>query len=79
VVYCLRQVKNSHKYENKKNSGVFEDKPSSNGDRSGSVHRGEIEGTVLRIAPNDAAIFEVADFGIVGDLHAVIPEILAQL
>ena len=27
--------------------------------RVGSVHRGEIEGTVLRIAPNDAAVFEV--------------------
>ena len=52
-------MKNSHKYENKKNSGVLEDKPSSNGDRSGSVHRGEIEGTVLRIALKDAAIFEV--------------------
>ena len=27
--------------------------------RVGSVHRGEIEGTALRIAPNDAAVFEV--------------------
>ena len=27
--------------------------------RIGAVHRGEIEGTVLRIAPNDAAVFEV--------------------
>ena len=30
------------------------------GGRVGAVHHGEIEETMLRIAPNDAAVFEVA-------------------
>ena len=50
---------------------------------SGAIHHTSgITGAEVVVAVNtdaDAPIFEIADFGIVGDLHTVVPAILAAL